>query len=130
MDDPDCKTRPRIPPRETGDRLSRDEFERRDPAMSALKKAELIDGVVYVPSPTRRDVHGGPYQVLGMWLGLYQGDTPSRRAGDGVTLRLDMENEPQHDLTLHPEAQSSGMARPLVTMGVGRPKPSGMVTCS
>ena len=36
----------RIPPLQNGDRLSRDEFERRYLAMPRLKKAELIDGVV------------------------------------------------------------------------------------
>src|SRR5438067_1488278 len=42
-----------IPPLEPGDRLSRAEFERRYDAMPALKKAELIEGVVYWPSPVR-----------------------------------------------------------------------------
>ena len=35
-------------PLENGDRLSRAEFERRYGAMPHLKKAELIEGVVYV----------------------------------------------------------------------------------
>jgi len=38
----------RIPPLESGDRLTRHEFERRYNAMPDLKKAELIEGVVYV----------------------------------------------------------------------------------
>ena len=38
-----------VPPLENGDRLSRAEFERRYMAMPDLKKAELIEGVVYVP---------------------------------------------------------------------------------
>ena len=36
----------KLPPLESGDRLSRAEFERRYAAMPALKKAELIEGVV------------------------------------------------------------------------------------
>ena len=36
-----------IPPLENGDRLTRDEFERRYDAMPNLKKAELIEGEVY-----------------------------------------------------------------------------------
>ncbi|QFS44803.1 hypothetical protein GXM_02278 [Nostoc sphaeroides CCNUC1] len=40
-----------IPPLESGDRLIRPEFERRYNAMPNLKKAELIEGVVYVASP-------------------------------------------------------------------------------
>ena len=39
------------PPLRAGDRLTRDEFERRCHAMPDVKKAELIEGVVYIPSP-------------------------------------------------------------------------------
>ena len=46
-----------LPPLENGDRLTRDEFERRYEAMPHLKKAELIEGVVYVPSPVRYHRH-------------------------------------------------------------------------
>lgn len=35
---------------EAGDRLSREEFERRYARMPELKKAELIEGIVYLPS--------------------------------------------------------------------------------
>lgn len=44
----------RIPPLESGNRLSWHEFERRYDAMPHLKKAELIEGVVYLPSPLLR----------------------------------------------------------------------------
>ena len=47
-----------IPPLENGDRLTRDEFERRYDAMPNLKKAELIEGEVYMPSPVRQRGHG------------------------------------------------------------------------
>ena len=46
-------TLPDIPPLEHGDRLTRYEFERRYNAMPNLKKAELIEGVVYMPSQQR-----------------------------------------------------------------------------
>ena len=42
-----------IPPLESGDRLNRYEFERRYNAMPHLRKAELIEGVVYVPAALR-----------------------------------------------------------------------------
>jgi hypothetical protein len=38
----------KIPPLESGDRLTRFEFERRYMAMPHIRKAELIEGVVYV----------------------------------------------------------------------------------
>jgi hypothetical protein len=44
---------PAEPLLEAGDRLSRDEFERRYERMPHLKKAELIEGIVYLPSPVR-----------------------------------------------------------------------------
>jgi hypothetical protein len=47
-----------IPFLENGDRLTRAEFERRYEAMPNLKKAELIEGVVHVPSPVRQRYHG------------------------------------------------------------------------
>ena len=50
-----------IPPLENGDRLTRDEFERRYDAMPDLKKAELIEGEVYMPSPVRHGRHGRPH---------------------------------------------------------------------
>jgi hypothetical protein len=42
-----------IPPLESGDRLTRHEFERRYSAMLHVKKAELIEGIVYMASPVR-----------------------------------------------------------------------------
>jgi hypothetical protein len=41
----------------TGERLTREEFLRRWEELPDLKNAELIDGVVHVPSPVSRD-HG------------------------------------------------------------------------
>jgi hypothetical protein len=54
----------KIPPLENGDRLTSHEFERRYHAMPNLKKAELIEGVVYVASPLRIKSHGEPPPIL------------------------------------------------------------------
>src|SRR5262249_23936902 len=40
-----------IPPLQNGDRLTRDEFDRRYNAMPSVKKAELIESIVYISSP-------------------------------------------------------------------------------
>src|SRR5580692_489598 len=53
------------PPLENGDRLTRAEFERRYDAMPRLKKAELIEGEVYMPSPVRHGQHSYPHSLLG-----------------------------------------------------------------
>ena len=65
-----------IPPLEAGDRLSRAEFERRYHAMPHGKKAELLEGVVYTPSPVRILRHGRPHAHLLAWLVLYEAATP------------------------------------------------------
>ena len=56
-----------LPPLEMGDRLTRIEFERRYAAMPPNKKAELIEGVVFMPSPVRYS-HGKPHAYILGWL--------------------------------------------------------------
>jgi Uma2 family endonuclease len=99
------------PPLETGDRLTRDEFERRYDAMPQLKKAELINGVVYVPSPVRLFQHGRPNRHLSAWLGNYEAATPGVLGGDNTTARLDLLNEPQPDLILLIDPACGGQAQ-------------------
>jgi Uma2 family endonuclease len=100
-----------IPPLENGDHLTRGEFERRYEAMPDLKKAELIEGVVYMPSPVRHRRHGRPHNHLGTWLGLYEAYTPGVESSDNATARLDLENEPQPDALLIIDPARGGQAR-------------------
>ncbi len=79
---------PAIPPLESGDRLTRPEFERRY-AVSRVKKAELIEGVVYVASPLRHEQHGKPHSRVITCLGVYQAQTPGVDLSDAPTVRLD-----------------------------------------
>ncbi|WP_413199486.1 Uma2 family endonuclease [Nostoc piscinale] len=89
-----------LPPLENGDKLTRGEFERRYHAMPAVKKAELIEGIVYVASPLRFRSHGKPHAYVMAWLGLYESATPGVELGDNATVRLDADNEPQPDACL------------------------------
>lgn len=89
-----------IPPLENGDRLSRAEFERRYQAHPEIKKAELIEGIVYMASPVRARQHGGPHGRIITWLGNYMAATPGVDLLDNSTLRLDLDNEPQPDVSL------------------------------
>src|SRR5262249_57904199 len=89
---------PLTPPLETGDQLSRDEFERRYDAMPNVKKAELIEGVVYMPSPVRWNQHAAPHADFITWLGFYRVNTPGVRVGDSGSLRLNLDTEPQPDV--------------------------------
>lgn len=99
-----------IPALESGDRLTRSEFERRYNAMPNLKKAELIEGVVYVASPLRFEPHAEPHGNLMGWLWFYKVATPGVRLGDNPTVRLDLDNEPQPDAILLIDAACGGQS--------------------
>jgi Uma2 family endonuclease len=90
---------PLVPPLESGDRLSRDEFERRYAAMPRLKNAELIDGVVFVGSPVS-EPHGTAHSGIMLWLATYAAHTPKVRSADNTSVRLDMANVLQPDALL------------------------------
>ena len=102
---------PRVPPLEPGDHLTRDEFERRYDAMPGLKKAELIEGVVYLPSPIRQPRLSSPRVDLIGWLGSYRVYTPGVEGGVNCTVRLDPNNEPQPDTLLLIEPDYGGQVR-------------------
>jgi hypothetical protein len=63
-----------------GDRFSRAEFERRYHAMPNLRKAELIEGIVYVPSPVNHSKHGKQHLQLSGWLSHYLIAGPEHQA--------------------------------------------------
>lgn len=101
----------RIPPLESGDRLSRHEFERRYTAASHIRKAELIEGVVYVASPLRFESHAEPHGLLIIWLGTYKVATLGVKLGIEPTVRLDQDNEPQPDGVLLIDERVGGQSR-------------------
>ena len=100
-----------VPPLKHGDRLTREEFERRYEAMPHLKKAELIEGIVYMPSPVRIDLHGRPHAQIMAWLGAYWIATPGVDLADNSTVYLDSNNEPQPDALLRIEPAQGGRSR-------------------
>ena len=100
-----------VPPLENGDRLTRLEFERRYEAMPRLRKAELIEGVVYMPSPVRLRRHGQPHSLVIGWLAAYKARTPGLILGDNSTVRMDLDNEPQPDALLLVDPDRGGQAR-------------------
>lgn len=100
-----------LPALENGDRMTRAEFERRYDAMPDLKKAELIEGVVYVPSPVRHHQHGSPHAHLIGWLVQYAANTPGVEVGDNSSVRLDLDNEPQPDALLFIDPACGGHVR-------------------
>src|SRR5215510_5597642 len=64
-----------IPPLEAGDHLDQATFHARYEAMPPDFRAELIGGVVFVPSPLRSD-YGVAHALVMGWLTNYWGATP------------------------------------------------------
>ena len=89
-----------LPPLENGDQLSRCEFERRYAADPCIRKAELIEGVVYLASPLRFIPHAQPHGNLSTWIGTYAALTPGTAYGIEPTVRLDRDTELQPDIVL------------------------------
>jgi Uma2 family endonuclease len=88
----------RVPPLRAGDELTREEFLRRWEANPRIKLAELIGGIVYLPSPVSVD-HGGSDSHVGTWLGVYHAYTPGT-ASERNTTSFMLEDTPQPDLNL------------------------------
>lgn len=95
------------PPLQNGDRLTRPEFERRYAAMPHVKKAELIEGVVHMPTPVSNR-HSETHGLIIGWLAAYRAATPGVHLNDNATVRLDLDNEPQPDALLRLDEARGG----------------------
>jgi Uma2 family endonuclease len=101
-----------VPALESGDHLTRDEFERRYAAMPENVRAQLIEGVVYMAPPALRwDYHGTPHANLMYWMVHYRATTPGVIVGDNSSVRLDMDNEPQPDAAMIIDPAHGGQAK-------------------
>ena len=100
-----------LPILENGDRVTRYEFERRYHQMSNVKKAELIEGTVYMPSPVRVTRHAQPHSLIITWLTIYSVATPNLMVLDNATVRLDFDNEPQPDALLRLDESVGGTSQ-------------------
>jgi Uma2 family endonuclease len=92
-----------------GDKLTRDEFLRRWEAMPDVKRAELIGGVVYMPSSVSLE-HGYMTNDVGHWLGHYVLQTPGCRAGQNATWLM-LADAPQPDVHLCLLPKHGGQSR-------------------
>lgn len=102
----------KVPPLEPGDHLTREEFERRYQATPHLKKAELLEGVVYMPPhAVTHEGHGEPHFDIVTYLGIYRIHTPGVSGGDNSSLRLELDSEPQPDACLMIRPEYGGQAR-------------------
>lgn len=90
----ESKQRPLI----AGDYLSREDFVERWCQLPEVKFAELIEGVVYMPSPLSVD-HGRNDSAVNFWLGHYLAFTPGCDVGANCTWFM-LDDAPQPDVHL------------------------------
>ena len=90
----------RLPMLENGDRLTVNEFMRRYESMPGLRKAQLIEGTVHMPSPVRADAHAEPDGLIQGWLFLYSIQHPDLKVYPTATLLMDADNAVQPDAML------------------------------
>lgn len=109
------------PPLRDGDRLTREEFLRRWEAMPDVKWAELIDGVVHMPSPIS-DIHGDFHFRLSGWLFTYATATPGCMAATAGTWLMSGDSAPQPDLALRILPECGGQAHVEGAYPVGAPE--------
>lgn len=100
-----------VPPLQTGDHLTRAEFERRYKASPTHLKAELIEGIVYIMAPVTESGHARPHLRFGTWLGTYEAYTPGTIAGDNGSIRMDLDNMPQPDAYLRIDFDYGGQSK-------------------
>ncbi len=82
-----------------GQRLDQPEFHRRYEAMPPGTRAELIDGVVSMPSPVGPE-HGRAHVPALVWLSYYEENTPGVEVLDNTSTALGPRSEPQPDAQL------------------------------
>jgi hypothetical protein len=100
----------RPPPLRDGQRLGQAEFLRRYEATPPDFMAELIGGVVHVPSPLSRPHGRGSYRVT-TWLGHYEARTPGVEGLENATTVLDELGVPQPDVQLRILPECGGQTR-------------------
>ena len=100
-------TVPHLPPVEAGDHLNQATFHARYEAMPSDFCAELIGGVVFVPSPLRLE-HGVSHALVMGGLTHYWIATPGTQVWDNTTAILGDDSEPQPGAALIIEPGSGG----------------------
>lgn len=99
-----------IPPFENGDRMDQKTFHALYLQTPKGFRAELIGGIVHVPSPTSAR-HARPQRMFCQWLGEYSDNTPGTDAFDNITSVMSEASEPQPDLSLIVLPEAGGQTR-------------------
>ena len=109
------------PPLREGERLTRDEFMRRWDAMPDLTRAELIDGIVHMPSPVSI-VHGDFHVRLSWWLSSYAAVTRGCAACAAGTWLMSPDSAPQPDLAFRILPEYGGQSTIKGNYAAGAPE--------
>ena len=93
-----------------GQRLDQPTFHARYEAMPPGTRAELIGGVVFMPSPVSYG-HGDALIPVLVWLDRFEESTPGVHTLNDATVILDWRNEPQPDAGLRIQPEYGGRTR-------------------
>jgi Uma2 family endonuclease len=104
-----------------GEHLDQKTFHARYEAMPDHVRAELIEGVVHLPSPIKRS-HGRIHAHLGSWLLNYEQATPGTEAYDRASTILGPHSEVQPDACLLIVLPGVGLTRDEDEYIVGAPE--------
>jgi Putative restriction endonuclease len=113
---------------ESGDRMGREEFLARWEQMPDLKHAELIDGVVYVPSPIAIE-HSRKHLALITWTGVYSSRASFAEGLGGGTWFME-KSAPQPDVALRIKRKFGGQSTETDKYPLGAPEFVGEVSGS
>jgi Uma2 family endonuclease len=104
-----------------GERLDQREFHRRYEAMPPGTRAELIDGVVFMPSPVGHE-QGRAHVPVILWLDRYAENTPGTEVLDNASTVLGRKSEPQPDALLRILPECGGRTRDERGLVAGAPE--------
>ena len=109
------------PPLEPGDHLDQKTFHERYEAMPPDTRAELIGGIVFMPSPLKRP-HSRAHGLLYSWVSGYEDTTPGTESHLTASAILDDEAEPEPDVSLLIVVGNHGQTRDENEYIVGPPE--------
>lgn len=107
---PQVQDAPRVPPLNAGDQLSLEEFQRLSDAHPEIKKAELIDGTVFLEMSVG-PLHARFHKAILTLVGVYESRNPGVEALDNGSVLI-LGSEVQPDVSLRRVAGGSSAESP------------------
>ena len=110
-----------LPPLVAGQRLDQPTFHERYEAMPPGTKAELVGGIVYMPSPMSYE-HSEADDCAAGWIFNYRASTPGLKGGGGATTKLGPFGEVQPDRQIRIPQELGGQSRIIDNYVTGAPE--------